>query len=347
MNTLPSAGAGRDTGLKPNAKLVLGLLWCALFLAVPSRGQSGIEFVTVAIVLCILFLPIQYAAIAVALGPMLPTLMGGLPVWYTDKIRWALIFGGTAVLWFRCAKVSGRFRGKSSTPFVALLGVYAAAALLTIAVSTSITLSLSKWSSSLRPTLSSSLRPTLRSRWCALGGGNLRGPGGEKVGSSVDRAAPADPDWRHRGAFLWLRADLSTRGLSRYRRQCERAWCHDCVRSAAVGMPVRLRQTKTLHQEPSHRDSDGGSGLPADALLVARECSRLSGRNLRRLGDSSPKPAHPLRRTGGGRVDRGDVGAADPNRPKSGKLDLQGQDTREPSIAFQENILIQQRFLLG
>ena len=145
MNTLPSAGAGRDTGLKPNAKLVLGLLWCALFLAVPSRGQSGIEFVTVAIVLCILFLPIQYAAIAVALGPMLPTLMGGLPVWYTDKIRWALIFGGTAVLWFRCAKVSGRFRGKSSTPFVALLGVYAAAALLTIAVSTSTTLSLSKW----------------------------------------------------------------------------------------------------------------------------------------------------------------------------------------------------------
>ena len=145
MNVLPSAGARLDIGLKTSAKLVLGLLWCALFLAVPSRGQSGIEFVTVAIVLCILFLPVQYASIAVALGPMLPTLMGSLPLWYTDKLRWARIFGGTAVLWFRCAKVSGRFRGKSSTSFVALLGVYAAAALLTVAVSTSTTLSLSKW----------------------------------------------------------------------------------------------------------------------------------------------------------------------------------------------------------
>ena len=66
MNVLPSAGARLDIGLKTSAKLVLGLLWCALFLAVPSRGQSGIEFVTVAIVLCILFLPVQYASIAVA-----------------------------------------------------------------------------------------------------------------------------------------------------------------------------------------------------------------------------------------------------------------------------------------
>ncbi len=145
MNILPSARASKDIGLKSSAKLLLGLLWCGLFWAVPSRGQSGIEFVTVTIVLCILYLPVEYAAIAVALGPMLPTLMGSLPVWYTDKVRWALIFGGTAVLWFRCANVSGRFRGKSGTSFVTLLGASAAVALLTVAISTSSTLSLSKW----------------------------------------------------------------------------------------------------------------------------------------------------------------------------------------------------------
>ena len=143
LGSLPSRTQRAGFGL--SAKAALTLLWCGLFLAVPSRGQSGIELVAPAIGLCIVYLPVEYAAIAVALGPLLPNLFGSLPFWYTDKVRWGLVFCGAAVLWFRAAKASKRFRGRSATPFQALVTVYAAVALLTVGISTSISLSLSKW----------------------------------------------------------------------------------------------------------------------------------------------------------------------------------------------------------
>lgn len=126
-----------------SARASLLLLLLALVIAVPTRGQYGVEVVAVAIVLCALVAPVEYAVAAVALGPLLPICLGALPGWYMGSFRWILVFLGLAILWLRFSRsvASGR-RRSTFNQFIALFGVMTFVSAL---FSTSPTLSLFKW----------------------------------------------------------------------------------------------------------------------------------------------------------------------------------------------------------
>ena len=123
------------------AKAALLLLLAALLVVVPTRGESGVEGMAVAIVLCAWVAPVQYAVAAVALGPLLPISLSALPGWYMGSFRWILVFLSAAILWLRFSRAVSR-RGSLFNGFMAL---YAVTTLVSALVSTSFTLSLSKW----------------------------------------------------------------------------------------------------------------------------------------------------------------------------------------------------------
>lgn len=135
----------RRTTLTRSEKSSLGFLLLSLGICIATRGAVGTELLAVAMLCSFFFLPLEYVVGSLALGALLPTLLGALPVWYIDWGRWFLIFGGAAIVWFRLRPSHRLSRSTPVSLFRVLFVTYAAVAGVTIFTSTSPSLSAAKW----------------------------------------------------------------------------------------------------------------------------------------------------------------------------------------------------------
>ena len=133
------------SSLKGSEKFGFGFLLFSLCICMATRGAVGAEPLAAAIVLSYFLLPLEHVAASLALGPLLPLMLGALPPWYMELGRWFLMFGGAAIVWFRVRQSRGHSRSAPVSWFRVLFILYTAVAGITVLISTSPSLSAAKW----------------------------------------------------------------------------------------------------------------------------------------------------------------------------------------------------------